>query len=136
MLDIIFEVIFDENSGIRRKLSLNHTCFKKRLGYVRSVDIATELGFSKPSISRAMGILKEAGYIIVEPTGNIVLTDMGMDKAEQVYERHIVITKYLERVLGVSSKVAESDACRIEHIISEESFSKIKSVVDSLSRKT
>lgn len=102
---------------------------KNRLGYVRSIDIATELGFSKPSISRAIGILKEAGYVVVEPTGNILLTEMGQQRADKVYERHVVISKYLEKYLGVSKETADKDACRIEHIISEESFSKMKAVV-------
>lgn len=107
---------------------------KNRLGYVRSIDIATELGFSKPSISRAMSILKENGYIIVEPTGNIILTDMGLERANKIYERHVYISKYLEMVLGVTDETAEKDACRIEHIISEESFSKMKAVVDSMNK--
>lgn len=99
---------------------------KKRLGYVRAIDVATELNFSKPSVSRAMSILKNDGYIIVEPNGNICLTDEGMEKASSVYERHIYITRYLCEVLGVDSQIAENDACRIEHIISEETFNKIK----------
>lgn len=99
---------------------------KKRLGYVRSIDVATELGFSKPSVSRAMGILKADGYIIIESNGNICLTDKGMEKASSVYERHVVITRYLSEVLGVELHTAEADACRIEHIISQETFEKIK----------
>lgn len=104
---------------------------KNRLGYVRSIDIATELGFSKPSISRAVGILKEAGYVVVEPTGNIVLTETGQEMANKVYERHIVISKFLELSLGVDKEIADKDACKIEHIISEESFSKMKEIVYS-----
>ena len=99
---------------------------KKRLGYVRAIDIATELGFSKPSVSRALGILKADGYIFVEPNGNVCLTESGSQKAAQVYERHIYITRYLSEVLGVNLQTAEADACRIEHIVSEETFEKIK----------
>lgn len=102
---------------------------KNRLGYVRSIDIANELGFSKPSISRAIGILKEAGYVVVEPTGNILLTEKGQERANKVYERHVVISKYLENHLGVSKETADKDACRIEHIISEEAFLKMKAIV-------
>ncbi len=99
---------------------------KKRLGYVRSIDVATELGFSKPSVSRAMGILKTDGYITIEANGNICLTDKGMEKASSVYDRHVTITRYLSEVLGVELHTAENDACRIEHIISQETFEKIK----------
>ncbi len=104
---------------------------KKRLGYVRAIDVATELNFSKPSVSRAMGILKSDGYIVVEPNGNICLTEEGMKKASAVYERHVFITRYLSEILGVDPTVAENDACRIEHIISEETFSKIKAALDT-----
>ena len=99
---------------------------KKRLGYVRSVDVAAELGYSKPSVSRAMGILKNEDYVTIEPNGNICLTDKGMEKAASVYDRHITITRYLSEVLGVDLHTAEADACRIEHIISQETFEKIK----------
>ncbi|NLJ16268.1 MAG: metal-dependent transcriptional regulator [Clostridiales bacterium] len=102
---------------------------KNRKGYVRSVDIANELGYSKPSVSRAMGILKEAGYITVESGGSICLTEKGQQKAEAVYERHLTITNYLHRVLDVPSDIAAKDACRIEHIISEETFDAIKNAV-------
>ena len=102
---------------------------KKRIGYVRSIDVATELGFSKPSVSRAMGILKADGYIVIEPNGNICLTDEGMEKAASVYERHVVITRYLSEVLGVSMQTAENDACRLEHILSDETFAKIKAAL-------
>lgn len=97
----------------------------KKTGYVRSVDIANELNYSKPSISRAMGILKENGFITVENGGQIVLTDLGRAKAEQVYERHVTITAFFE-MLGVSPETAEHDACKIEHIISGESYLRLK----------
>ena len=98
----------------------------QRNGSVRSIDIATELEFTKPSVSRAMSILKQAGLISVEPSGNILLTEAGRKRAESIYERHRIITKYLVEKLNVSKETAEADACRIEHIISSETFEKIK----------
>lgn len=95
-------------------------------GSVRSIDIAAELDFSKPSVSRAIKILKEAGMVIVEKSGNLILTEAGRIRAEQIYERHNVIAEFLSSVLGVEESVAEKDACRIEHIISTETFEKIK----------
>lgn len=102
---------------------------KNRLGDVRSIDIANELEYSKPSVSRAMGILKSEGYITVEPGGNIMLTESGQQRAEAIYERHCVITQYLESTLGIPTALAEHDACRIEHIISEETFQQMKRFV-------
>ncbi|MDD5953098.1 MAG: metal-dependent transcriptional regulator [Oscillospiraceae bacterium] len=98
----------------------------QKQGYVRSVDIANKLGYSKPSISRAMGILKTNGYITVEPSGNILLTDKGMEKASAIYDRHQTITAFLHQVLGLDVAVAEPDACRIEHVVSQETFDHIK----------
>lgn len=100
-------------------------------GFVRSIDVATELDFTKPSISRAMSILKKAGYITMEDNGMIKLTEKGFQKAAEVYERHRVISEYLVKALAVSKDIADKDACRIEHIISEESFGKMKEYVDS-----
>jgi Mn-dependent DtxR family transcriptional regulator len=99
---------------------------KERNGVVRSVDIAAELGFSKPSISRAMSILKKNGYIEVNEEGHIELTKTGNEKAAEIYERHQLLTKYLVTILDVDKKIAAEDACRIEHVISEETFQKIK----------
>lgn len=104
---------------------------KNKKGYVRSVDIANELGYSKPSVSRAMSILREAGYITVEIGGNICLTEIGCEKAEAVYERHKTITTFLSDYLDIPREIASKDACRIEHIISEETFEAIKSKLDS-----
>lgn len=98
----------------------------EKTGFVRSVDIACELNYSKPSISRAVNILKESGYITVEAGGQILLTEEGRKKAESIYERHVNITRFLEDVLNVSHENAEHDACKIEHIISEESYEKLK----------
>ena len=102
----------------------------KNTGFVRSIDIANELGYSKPSISRAVGILKNDGYITVEPNGQIILTDSGRAKAEQVYERHLMLRKFLTDILGVSSENSEQDACRMEHILSEETYEKLKGFVE------
>ena len=94
-------------------------------GNVRSIDIANELGYSKPSVSIAMKRLREKGHIVVEDGGNIELTDEGRRIAEKIYERHVLLTDLLMRI-GVSADVAEEDACRVEHYISEETFSKLK----------
>ena len=99
---------------------------KESHGLVRSVDVARALNFSKPSVSRAVGILKEDGYITVEMNGEIELTAKGREKAEGIYERHRLLTEFLQRVSGVSAGIAEEDACRMEHVISEETFQGIK----------
>jgi Mn-dependent DtxR family transcriptional regulator len=99
---------------------------QKEHGNVRSIDVATELNFSKPSISRAMGILKRAGYIVIDDNGNIHLTDMGRRTAEGIYERHRLIARYFVEALDVDQEIALQDACRIEHVISAEAFDRIK----------
>ncbi len=99
---------------------------KNNNGPVRSVDVARALSFSKPSVSRALGILKDDGYVTVEDNGELNLTEAGLARAGAIYERHRYITKFLENVIGVPHETAESDACRIEHIISQETFDKIK----------
>ena len=100
---------------------------KNRNGAVRSIDIASELGFSKPSVSVAMKNLRENGYIEVDTSGYITLLDSGRQIAEKIYERHTTISKWLIS-LGVDAKTAAEDACRIEHIISNESFEAIKKI--------
>jgi Mn-dependent DtxR family transcriptional regulator len=99
---------------------------KKKKGTVRSIDVANELGFSRPSVSRAVGILKENGLITVEKDGELTLTEEGLKTAKHVYEKHTNLTKFLMMTAGVSAEVAENDACRIEHIISPETFRGIK----------
>ena len=99
---------------------------QRKKGSVRSIDIANELGYTKASISRAMGILKKAEFITMEQGGEITLTEKGMKKASEIYERHTLITKYLMDTLKVSKEVADGDACRIEHILSNEAFEKMK----------
>ena len=97
----------------------------KKSGYVRSIDVSEYLGYSKPSVSRAMSILREGGYILMEKDGAITLTDSGKKLAGTIYERHTVLSELLIR-LGVDEKTATADACRIEHVISDESFQAIK----------
>ena len=92
---------------------------------VHAVDVGREMGFSKPSVSRAVGILKEDGYIKVADRGAITLTDKGKKVAETIYERHTVISDLLEGI-GVSRETAVDDACRVEHYISEETFEALK----------
>lgn len=99
---------------------------KKQKGEVRSVDIANELDYSKPSVSRAVGILRDNGYITVEQSGLINFTEKGLRRAEGVYERHRTIGEFLKMTLGLDPAVADTDACRIEHIISPETFQRIK----------
>lgn len=98
---------------------------KKKNGMVRSIDVASELGYSKPSVSRAMSILKKSGYVTTDEKGHISFTDEGLKLAERIYERHENITKFLVDVLGVSEENAMKDACRIEHDLSDETYSKI-----------
>ena len=100
---------------------------KNKNGAVRSIDIANELGFSKPSVSVAMKNLRENGYIEVDSSGYITLLDSGRQIAEKIYERHTTHSKWLVS-LGVDAKTAAEDACRIEHIISSESFEAIKKI--------
>ena len=98
---------------------------QKKSGQVRSIDIAAEMGFSKPSVSIAMKNLREKKHITVTDAGYIYLTDSGREIAEMIYERHEFISKWLIS-LGVSKEVALEDACRIEHVISKESFEEMK----------
>lgn len=105
---------------------------RNRQGNVRSIDLAVELNYSKPSISRAVGLLKKAGYLTVDESGYIELTAAGLEKANSVYEKHKIIKSFLVKVLGVNEETAENDACRIEHIVSDESFGAIKNYVKKL----
>ncbi len=97
----------------------------KKNGTVRSIDVSEYLGYSKPSVSRAMGILRTGAYILVDKDGSITLTDSGREIAEKIYERHTVLTNLLVR-LGVREETAAADACKLEHAISDESFQAIK----------
>ncbi len=97
----------------------------QKSGTVRGIDVADEMGFSKPSVSRAMGILKRDGLIFIDDAGGIRLTEAGEEKAKHIYERHTVLTK-LFIALGVEEETATNDACRIEHYMSDETFDAIK----------
>ena len=92
---------------------------------VRSIDIAEHMGYSKPSISRAMGLLKQGGYVVTDGDGFISLTPQGLAEALKIFERHTVLSQLLKR-LGVSDATASEDACKIEHVISDETFEAIK----------
>lgn len=96
-----------------------------RNGQVRSIDVAHYTGFSKPSISRAVGLLRDNGYVSIDQNGLLSLTEAGLKIAETIYERHTVLTDLLIK-LGVSPETAAEDACRIEHVISAETFEKLK----------
>lgn len=98
---------------------------KSKGGDVRSIDIVREMNLSKPSVSRAVGILKNGGFIEVDKDGFITLTDAGNEIAERIYERHKVLTDWLIGI-GVDEKTAAEDACKLEHDISETSFEKLK----------
>lgn len=97
----------------------------QRNGQVRSIDVAHYTGFSKPSISRAVGLLRDNGYVSIDQNGLLGLTESGLQIAETIYERHTVLTELLT-ILGVSPETAAEDACRIEHVISAETFDKLK----------
>lgn len=97
----------------------------KKQASVRAIDVSAQMGFSKPSVSRAMGLLKDNGFILVDGSGSITLTDKGRKSAKNIYERHTTLTKVLVS-LGVDEKTATEDACRIEHYISEKTFKAIK----------
>lgn len=96
---------------------------------VRSMDVAKYLGVSKPSVSRAMAILKSGNYVCIDDQGYITLAEAGRKIAEKIYERHVVLSKFLIS-MGVNEQTAEEDACRIEHIISDEAFDIIKKTVN------
>lgn len=107
-----------------------HVLLEKK-GSVRSVDVSEYMGYSKPSISRAMGVLRRDGYISVDKNGYITLTEAGLCLANKIYERHTLLSNMLERI-GVSKETAAEDACRLEHAISDESFEAIKRYMESL----
>ncbi len=102
---------------------------KKEKGHVRSIDVANELNFSKPSVSVAMKNFREEGYIVIESDGGISLTEKGFEVASKVYERHQVIAKLLI-TLGVDEETAYEDSCKIEHDISQQTFEKIKEFLE------
>ena len=97
----------------------------RKQGHVRSIDVSEYLGYSKPSVSRAVGLLKSGGYLTVEDDGGLALTEAGKEIGEKIYERHTVLTDLLVK-LGVSREIAAEDACKLEHAISDVSFQAIK----------
>jgi len=96
---------------------------------VRSIDVCEYMNFSKPSVSRAIGLLKESGYVSVDPSGYLSLTESGYTVAEKIFERHTLLTK-LFTSLGVNEETASEDACKIEHVISDETFDALKKHFD------
>lgn len=102
----------------------------RKQGYVRSTDIANAMNYTKASISRAVKILKDDGYIYMDPNKMIFLTEKGNQKALEIYERHQVITQFLEEVLQVDANTAEEDACHMEHVISDSTFQGFKALLE------
>ena len=98
-------------------------------GPVRSIDVAQHLGFSKPSVSRAMSLLREGGFVVMDAGGFLTLTEEGLEIAGRIYERHLLLTKWLVH-LGVAEGVAAADACRIEHDLSVESFDALRAHIN------
>ena len=104
---------------------------QKKLGKVRSIDIAHDMGYSKPSISRAIKLLKEASYITVDSNGIIDFTQEGKELANSIYERHLLLTTFLTKI-GVTEETAKKDACGIEHHLSEETFNALKKHIENI----
>ena len=100
----------------------------KKSSSVRAIDVGEYMGYSKPSVSRAMGLLKNGGYINIAPDGNITLTEIGKETAEKIYDRHSTLTDFLLH-LGVDKDTASADACRIEHVISDTAFAAVKEFI-------
>ena len=98
-------------------------------GHVRAIDVGEEMGYSKPSVSRAMSILKQGGYIVIDTDGAIVLTEAGREIAEKIYARHTLITNFLISI-GVDKETATEDACKMEHGISDASFEAIQKLFE------
>ena len=107
---------------------------KNKKGFVRSIDVANHLGFSKPSVSVAMKSFREEGFITVDTDGSIELTPKGMSIAEEMYERHTIIAGFLQNI-GVDEETALEDSCKIEHVISKQSFEKIKEYLENNNKK-
>ncbi len=97
----------------------------QRSNSVRSIDVAEHMGYSKPSVSRAVGLLKQGGYVTTDTDGFLTLTDKGIEAAALIFERHTVLTRLLTTI-GVEETIAAEDACRIEHVISDETLEAIK----------
>lgn len=100
---------------------------------VRSVDVAESMGYSKPSVSRAVGLLKNGGYLNMAPDGTLSLTEEGKEVALRIYERHTILSKLL-MAIGVSEETAANDACKIEHVISQETITAIKRYIEEIQK--
>ena len=100
--------------------------------YVRAVDVGEYMGFSKPSVSRAMRLLREAGYVQTDENGFLQLTESGKARAKKIYERHTVLSEYLKKI-GVSDEVAVDDACKLEHYMSDETFEALRRQLEAIS---
>ena len=101
----------------------------KKGGLVRSVDVGEYLGYSKPSVSRAVGLLKKGGYVLMDKDGHLTLTDTGFETAQKIYDRHTLLSQVLIK-LGVREEIATADACKLEHAISDESYEAIKNYME------
>ncbi|MBE6698817.1 MAG: metal-dependent transcriptional regulator [Ruminococcaceae bacterium] len=101
----------------------------QKSGHVRAIDVGEEMGYSKPSVSRAMSLLKQGGYIVINKDGGIVLTDAGRTIAEKIYARHTLLANFLTSI-GVDEETAAEDACKMEHSISDTSFEAIKKLTE------
>ena len=97
----------------------------KEMNIVRSIDVVEHMGYSKPSVSRAVGLLKQGGYLVVEDTGNLRLTDAGLEIGEKIFARHKLLTEMLVRI-GVDRETAAEDACKMEHAISDTTFEALR----------
>ena len=106
----------------------------KRAEHVRSIDVVEHMGFSKPSVSRGMKLLREQKYIEVDGAGYITLTDSGREIAEKIYERHTFLSEFIAK-LGVDEQIAAEDACKMEHVISDETFAALKNHITGRAKK-
>lgn len=107
-----------------------YVLLKEKSG-VRSIDVCEYMNYSKPSVSRAIGLLKNGGYVVVDEKGYLTLTKDGREIAKRTYDRHTTLSNVFEK-LGVSKETATADACKIEHVISDETFSKIKEYIKKI----
>ena len=107
----------------------------KQMNIVRSIDVVEHMGYSKPSVSRAVSLLKQGGYVIMEDNGNLRLTDSGREIGEKIYTRHRVLTQLLVR-LGVDEKIAAEDACKMEHAISDSTFAALQKHMEQYTSTT
>ena len=103
----------------------------QKSSFVRAIDVGEYMGYSKPSVSRALGLLKEGQYATVGKEGDIKLTNAGMEIASKIYERHMVMSEFFKKI-GVSEKTAVDDACKVEHYLSDETFNALKSFLNGL----